>query len=85
MKMAKPLLLPDSFNGEGSREQSRFHFLYVAAVNGWNEAHYLKWLKVRFTGRAQIAFQCLSPEIRDNCDEAMDSLNERFEPGSRKT
>ena len=84
-KMARPLLLPDSFNGEGSWEQWRFHFLNVAAVNVWNEAHCLKRLKVRLTGRAQIAFQRLSPEIRNSYDEAMEALKERFEPSSRKT
>ena len=57
----------------------------VAAVNEWNEAHCLKWLKVHLTGRAQIAFQRLSPEIRNSYDEAMEALKERFEPSSRKT
>ena len=73
--MARPLLLlPDSFNGEESWEQWRFHFLNVVAVNEWNEAHCLKWLKVRLTGRAQIAFQRISPEIRDSYVEAMEAL-----------
>ncbi len=57
MKMARPL--PDSFNGEGSWEQWRFHFVNVTAVNEWNEAHCLKWLNVHLTGGAQIAFQRL--------------------------
>ena len=83
--MTRPLLLPDLFNGEESWEEWRFHFLNVTAVNEWNEAHCLKWLKVRLTGQAQIAFQCLSPEIRDSYDEGMEALKERFEPSSRKT
>ena len=83
--MVRPLLLPDSFNGEGSWDQWRFHFLNVTAVYEWNEAHCPKWLQVHLTGQAQIAFQCLSPEIRDSYDEATEALKERFEPSSWKT
>ena len=45
-------------------------------MNEWNEARCLKWLKVRLTGRAQIAFQRLPPEIRDSYDEATEALKE---------
>ena len=38
-----------------------------------------------FDWTSQIAFPCLSPEIKDSYDEAMEALKERFEPSSRKT
>ena len=59
-----------------------YHFLNVAAVNGWDDESKLKWLKVRLTARAQIAFQRLPEATRESFDEA---LRERFEPTSRKT
>ena len=80
--MARPLLLPDSIK-EGSWDQWRFHFLNVAAVNEWNEEHCLKCLKVHLTGRDQIVFQRLPPEIRDSYDEAIEAPKERFEPSTR--
>ena len=45
----------------------------------------LKWLKVRLTGRAQIAFQRLPEATRGHYAAATKALKDRFEPASRKT
>ena len=82
---ARPLVLPEPFNGEGRWEEWAYHFESVADVNGWDAAQKLKWLKVRLTGRAQIAFQRLSEETRADFKEAKKALTERFEPKSRKS
>lgn len=76
----RPLVLPEPYTGEGSWEQWNYHFLNVAAVNDWNDANKLKWLKVRMTGRAQIAFQRLPEATKASYDLAMKALKERFEP-----
>ena len=84
--MARPHVLPDSFNGTGetSWEQWIIHFDNVAAVNNWSDADKLKWLKIRLTGRAQTAFQRLSAANQSEFKKAKDALEARFEPPSRK-
>lgn len=54
-------------------------------MNGWDGGQKLKWLKVRLTGRAQIAFQRLPETAREDFKEAKKALTERFEPKSRQT
>ena len=44
----------------------------------------MKWLKVRLTRRAQTAFQRVSAEERGDFDKAIEALQKRFEPPSRK-
>ena len=51
----KPLVLPETYTGEGEWSQWICHFENVAAVNGWDDDKKLLWLKVRLTGRAQKA------------------------------
>lgn len=81
---ARPVVLPDTFNGEANWDQWIFHFESVAEVNEWTAEQKMKWLKVRLTGRAQAAFQHLSAEARGNYERATKSLRERFEPESRR-
>ena len=78
----RPLVMPEIFNGETSWDQWIYHFEIVAAVNKWDEAACLCWLKVRLTGRAQTALQCLP----NNADykSAKKALQERFEPSCRR-
>ena len=49
--MARPHVIPNPFNGarEARWEQWIGHFENVAAVNNWDGADKLKWLKVRLT------------------------------------
>lgn len=83
---ARPHVIPDPFNGSGEArwEQWIGHFENVAAVNDWDDANKLKWLKVRLTGRAQAAFDRLSDENKNDYKKAKDALQERFEPAARK-
>ena len=52
---ARPLVLPETFDGTSSWTDWCFHFDSVAAVNGWSDAQKLQWLRVRLTGRTQKA------------------------------
>jgi len=52
---AKPVVLPDSFNDEGSWTECKYHFENVAKVNGWDNAKKLQWLRVRLMRCAQRA------------------------------
>lgn len=82
---SRPLVLPESFNGEGKWEEWVYHYENVADVNGWDDDEKLKWMKVRLTGRAQTALQRLPEASRASYDEAKKALHERFEPRSRQT
>ncbi len=81
---ARPLVLPDAYNGEASWDDWAQHFQNVADVNEWDNAQKLKWLKVRLTARAQKAFQRLPEETRADFKLAIKALKERFEPETRK-
>ena len=50
---ARPLVLPEPFDGKKSWDDWKLHFEDVAAVNEWTAPQKLKWLRVRLTGRAQ--------------------------------
>ena len=82
---ARPVVLPEPFDGESSWEDWRLHFEDVAAVNEWTDAQKLKWLRVRLTGRAQKAFHRLPPESVATYQGVTNALQERFEPKSRRT
>ena len=60
----KPVVLPDVFTGEKSWDEWIDHFDSVTAVNGWEDAAKLQWLRVRLTGRAATAFRRLPAVTR---------------------
>ena len=73
---ARPLVLPEPFDGEANWEQWDYHFQNVTSVNEWDDGQKLKWLKVRLTGRAQIAFQRLPRATRNYYDAATKALRQ---------
>ena len=82
---ARPLVLPEPFDGAGSWNDWWFHFENVAAVNGWDDAQKLKWLRVRLTGLAQKALHRLPASVSSRYEATRDALKARFEPESRHT
>ena len=82
---AKPVVLPDTLDGEGSWDDWICHFKNVANVNDWDDATKLTFLKVRLVAKAQRAFQHLAEATHSNYARARDSLKARFEPESKKT
>ena len=57
---ARPLVLPEVFDGQRSFDEWVSHFENVSAVNGWNDDNKLLWLKVRLTRKAHVAFAQLA-------------------------
>ena len=82
---ARPVVLPEPFDGQSSWGDWKLHFEDVAAVNTWSAEQKLQWLRVRLTGRAQKAFHRLPAESQASYDAATRALQERFEPKSRMT
>ena len=81
---ARPLVMPEVFNGDSSWDQWIYHFENVAVVNDWDEAARLRWLKVRLTGHAQTALQRLQEAVLADYKNVKKALQERFEPSCRK-
>ena len=83
---AKPrlLLTPEPFTGTGSFTDWVDHFEGVAAINEWDDATKLMWMKVRLVGRAQTAYGRLSTEAKGSYAALKTALKERFEPDSRR-
>ena len=82
---ARPVVLPEIFDGTKSWDEWVFHFESVAAVNGWDETDKLKWLRVRVTGRAQKALHLLPEAARGTYTTTKTALKARFDPESRHT
>ena len=82
---ARPLVLPEPFDGTGSWTDWWFHFENVATVNGWDDTQRLQWLRVRLTGRAQKALHRLPELVASSYGATRDALKARFEPESRHT
>jgi hypothetical protein len=80
---AKPVILPDTFSGS-NWDQWIIHFNNCAEVYGWDNAAKLAFLKVRLTGQAQSVFQRLTTAQKSAFDSAVEALEARFEPASKR-
>ena len=77
-------LLPDRFDGSSSVDDWVSHFDTVAAINGWDEAEKLLWLKAHVIGKAHVAYHHFSHETRNLYALFKAALRERFEPASNR-
>ena len=86
MANAKPLLLPEVFGGDPqSWTEWLEHFESVAAINTWESAEEkMKWLKVRITGQARMAFRKFPASVQTKYEECTKAFKQRFEPDSKK-
>ena len=80
----RPLVLPESFNGETDYCDWIDHFENVAALNAWDESAKLQWLKVRLTGRTQTALKRIPEATRRSYSDTLATLKRRFEPDSKR-
>ena len=80
----RPLVLPEPYMGEGDYTEWQDHFESVAAVNEWDDAAKLLWLRVRLTGRAQTAFKRLSEATKASYRATSAALKQRFDPESKR-
>ena len=81
---ARPLVLPEPFTGETNYCDWIDHFENVTAVNGWDKAAKLQWLRVQLTGRAQIALKQLPEATRGSYGNTLAALKWQFEPESKR-
>ena len=78
------MIVPEYFSGEGSFEDWIDQFGSIAEINLWDDEQKLRWLKVRLTGRALMAYKKFPVAARASFRNAVKALQERFEPGSRR-
>ena len=80
----RPVVLPEPYTGEGDYTQWQDHFESVAAVNRWDDAAKLLWLKVRLTGRAQTALKRLPEATKVLYEAKAEAPTQRFVPASKR-
>ena len=81
---ARPVVLPETFDGTENWGDWYLHFENVAAVNGWDDAEKLKWLRVRLTGRAQKALHRLPEASRATYEATLTALKAASSPTAVK-
>ena len=81
---SRPLLTPEQFTGTGSFGDWVDHFESVAAINEWDNAAKLLWMRVRLVGRAQTAYGSLPTTAKESYAALKKALKDRFEPDSRR-
>ena len=81
---SKPIILPETFSGDGNWEQWILHFRDCAVVNEWDDSQLLKFLRVRLTGRAQAVFHRLPDSAKDSFDNAVRALEAHFKPEGKR-
>ena len=81
---SRPLVLPETFDGERDFDEWISHFEDVADLNGWNDGEKLRWLKVRLVGKARVAFNRLTHVTQQSFATAKEALHNRFEPDSKR-
>lgn len=82
---AKPIILPEPFDGTGNWDEWMFHFENVADINEWDDDQKLKFIRVRMTGRAMKTLHLLPEASRETYAATKAALKARFDPDSRHT
>ena len=81
---ARPLVLPEIFDGNDSFTDWICHFESVSAINGWTDDDKVLWLRVRLTGKVHVAYTRLSHETQGSYAATKEALSQRFEPPSKR-
>ena len=76
----RPLITPEPFSGTRTFSEWIEHFEAVAAINKWDDAAKLLWLRVRLVGGAQTAYGRLPAEAKGSYAEL---IEEGFEGAVR--
>ena len=80
----RPLITPEPFSGAGTFSEWIEHFEAVAAINKWDDAAKLLWLRVRLVGGAQTAYGHLPAEAKASYPDLKKAMKGRFEPAALK-
>jgi len=74
-----PQILPDTFTGEGDFDEWIDRFEDVADINRWSDADKLRWLKVRLSNKAYVAYGRLPHVIKQSYSTTKEALYSHFE------
>ena len=81
---ARPLVLPEKFNGTGNFNEWISHFEGIAVLNKWKEEEKSLWLRIRLTDKAHVALNRLPNDAHQSYSALKSALTERFEPSSKQ-
>lgn len=78
--LVKPIVTPESYNGQGSYRDWFTHFDTCRNINRWTDQQACQFLAVKLKGSALRVFSDLSPYERQDYDTVTTALKERFDP-----
>jgi len=76
--VSRSAVIPEAFTGDGEWIQWIYQFENTTAVNEWDEAKKLLWLKASMTGRAQLTFQHLPMETQEDYGRIKQAMKDRL-------
>ncbi|KFD50540.1 hypothetical protein M514_08608 [Trichuris suis] len=77
---SRPVVMPQTYDGEGSWQNWRTAFEQCSVLNRWTEQDKLQWLAVSLTGDAAWAFGQLTAEQRESYDSCIAGLTTLLVP-----
>jgi len=75
-KIDRPVVLPDCYDGNNNFDTWVSHFEYISEINGWTDDQKLLWVCISLKGRAHMAYNCFSDEIRVSYLAVKEALQE---------
>ena len=84
LSRAQPLVLLETFDGDGNFTNWMCHFESVSAVNRWSDDNKILWLWVKLMKKAHMVYSWLSHQNQQSYATTKESLSQRFEPPSKQ-
>ena len=78
-------VLPETFDGTKNWDNWYFQFENIAAVNGWNDAEKLRWLRLHRMGRLHKVLHHLPEASQETYEATRAGLKAQFDPESHQT
>ena len=79
----KNIIKPATYDGKGPWIDYKSHFDACAHINGWTDTEKGLYLAVALRGQAQVVLGNLPTDLRQNFNELVRSLEERFSPSNQ--
>eukprot|EP00117_Sycon_ciliatum_P043599 scpid14644/ scgid31550/ len=80
--VARPAVMPETFDGEGDWQEYLAYFIQCAEVNGWQDTQRAQFLGVRLRDAARRFFTALPAARRVNWQHLCADMGNRFAPAA---
>ena len=76
----KPIIMPDSYDGQTKWDSYLAHFVACSEINGWTDEEKASFLVARLKGHPQEIYMGLPPHVRGDFGALVKELSQFFEP-----